>query len=361
MSQEKYKIAILGAGNGGMAFAGYLSQKGHSIRLWNRTPERILSLYKNKQITLTGAFSSRSTIDLVTASISEAINGADIILITTTSDAHRELAIALTNLLEDGQIILLNPGRTGGALEVRAVFNQMGCKTRVYVAEAQSLVFACRLQAQNSVHIIGVKDFVPVAALPATDTEYVLSKIKDLFTCFKAAPNVLNTSLENIGAIFHPAVVMLNAATIDRGESFYFYQDMSPAVANFLTAVDEERLDLGKAFGIELTSIFDWIKVAYPECGGETLTERMRNNPAYFEIKAPTSLSSRLILEDIPMGLVPLTKLGQLAGLKMPLMHSIINIVSTLINRNLEQEGRDLEKLNLHGKRIPDIIKYVSI
>src|ERR1700730_3736052 len=35
----KLSVAVLGAGNGGLALAGSLSQNGHRVALWNRSPE----------------------------------------------------------------------------------------------------------------------------------------------------------------------------------------------------------------------------------------------------------------------------------------------------------------------------------
>src|ERR1700736_1850697 len=34
-------VAVLGAGNGGMALAAYLAQQGHRVALWNRSIERL--------------------------------------------------------------------------------------------------------------------------------------------------------------------------------------------------------------------------------------------------------------------------------------------------------------------------------
>ncbi|OQA21684.1 MAG: Opine dehydrogenase [Chloroflexi bacterium ADurb.Bin360] len=359
MQDPKYAIAILGAGNGGQAFASYLSSKGHSIRLWNRSTDKLLSLSAAKEIVLEGAIALTARIDVVTDSLYDAIHKAEIILVTTTADAHFDLARALAPILEENQIIVLNPGRTGGALEFRHTITRFGCRKRVYVAEAQSLVYACRLVNPGRVRIIGAKEHVPLAAFPASDTAHVLSHVESLFNCFVPAPHVLYTSLENIGAIFHPAIVMFNAATIERGQGFYFYQDMTDSVANFLVTLDRERLALGKAFGMALSPIFDWLKIAYPDCDGATLTERMQVNPAYREIKAPTQLSSRLLLEDIPTGLVPFVALSQVVDLDMSLTRSVIHVTSSLLGRDFWNVGRNLEKLGIAGMTPSEMLAYI--
>ncbi|MGA1045559.1 MAG: hypothetical protein ACO3ZY_10220, partial [Phycisphaerales bacterium] len=47
----------------------------------------------------------------------------------------------------------------------------------------------------------------------------VVETVRELFECFEAAPSGLHTGLENIGAMFHPAIVVFNAATIERAEA----------------------------------------------------------------------------------------------------------------------------------------------
>lgn len=360
MVAGKYKVAVLGAGNGGQAIAGLLASQGHSVRLWNRSPNRLSPIKTAGYINLTGIFAVTGKIDVITECLEECVQDAEIIMVATTADAHRELTQSLCPFLQEGQIIVLNPGRTGGALEVRHVFNQHALSQKIYVAEAQSLVFACRIEGPATVRVIGIKDYVPVAALPCRDTQYVLSHIRQLFPCFVASPHVLHTSFENIGAIFHPAVILFNAAAIERSEEFLFYQDMTPSIAEFLMQLDQERLSMGRSYDIQLLSIFDWLAKAYPNCKGDTLVERMRTNPAYAQIKAPTQLQSRLFLEDVPTGLVPFAAFGEAAGLTMALTRSLIHISSSLLRRDFWSCGRTLDALGLGDLTKDEILRSVQ-
>ncbi len=360
MSSRVTRVAVLGAGSGGLAIAAALALKGHDVRLWNRSLEKLYHLRANNEIELCGVRQGRARIGLLTVDLHEAVRGVEVVMVVTTADAHNALAHKLASCLQDQQIILLNPGRTGGALEFARIARALSTDIRIYVAEAQSLVFACRIEEGTRVQIIGEKQYVPVAAMPATDTDYVLHRLRPLFDSFARADHVLVTSLENIGAIFHPAVIFFNVSAIERGEKFYFYQDMTPSVAEFLIAVDVERLRLGRAFALNLISIVDWIKKAYPYTHGNSLCEMMRNNPAYHNIRAPNSLNTRLLTEDIPTGLVAFYELGKAAGLCLPLIESIINIGSTLMHRNFFVEGRTLEKMGIAGKSPTEILEFVK-
>lgn len=355
-----YRVAVLGAGNGGQAMAGALALAGHSVRLWNRRAGRMDAFRASRRIRLVGALTGEAKLEQVTEDLGAAVRGAEVVLIVTTANAHEPLARALAPLLEEGQIVLLNPGRTGGALVVRQVLQRFRPGLRVHVAEAQSLVYACRLEGVRTVRVIGIKEFVPVAALPGVDTAHVVAHASSLFPSFKPAAHALVTSFENIGAVLHPAVVLFNAVAIERKTPFYFYQDMTPSVSEFLVELDRERLELGRAYGLELVSIVDWIQKAYPQSRGHTLWDRMHSNPAYNEIRAPDVLDSRLLTEDIPTGLVPFIAFGEAAGVEMRIMRALVEMASTLLRREFSREGRSLERMGLAGLAPHQILKAVA-
>jgi opine dehydrogenase len=357
--QLRRQIAVIGAGNGGQAIAGHLASMGCDVRLHDCNPAQIDPLISSSVIELTGVRSARARLAVVSSDLSQVVRGAEVVMVVTTADAHRAVAMSLAPLLEDGQVVLLHPGRTGGALEFRAVLKEVGFRRCILVAETQTLVFACRLEAPGRVRIIGEKSFVPVAALPRTDTQATLECLNGLFPCMEPAEHVLRTSFENIGAIFHTAVVIFNAATIERGVPFYFYQDMTPTVADFLLQLDNERLELGRVYGMNLLPITDWIRKAYPGSCGQTLCELMRSNPAYHDISAPQTLASRYLLEDIPTGLVAYCAFAEAAGLRLPLMTSLIRLGSALAARDFNGSGRTLPRLGLAGLHYTEILKAV--
>ena len=354
------RVSVLGTGNGGQAIAGWLATQGNSVSLYGRNESIVEFLNSSKRIELTGAINGVGVLAEVTGNIHRSVSGADVIMIVTTANAHGAIARQIAGDLSDGQVIILNPGRTGGALEFKRALEAAGCNARVYVAEAQTLVYACRLVENGLVNIIGVKDKVLLSAVPSSDTEYVLSKITSAYPCFCAAENVLRTSLENIGAMFHPCVLLFNAATIERHDVFWFYRDMTPEIANFIEEFDKERLAVGKAYGIDLLSVNEWISYAYPATQGTTLCEKMKNNPAYHDIKSPSTIFTRQLTEDIPTGVLPIMELGEVAGVEVHLLRSMVDICSRLLRIDFRKDGRTLEHLGLAGKTKDEILTYLS-
>jgi len=352
-------VAVLGAGNGAHAFAGDLALRDYIVRLYNRFEFELIDLRACDGVTLEGAVNGFGRLDLVTHEIVPAIAEADIILVVVPANAHAFMAETCAPHLRDGQVILLNPGRTGGALEFRNVLNRMGVKARVLVAEAQTLLYTCRLSGPARVHISSVKREVPLAALPACDTEAVLERLNPLFPQFVAASDVLETSLDNIGAMFHPAGLVLNTGRIEAGETFEFYLDMTPSMARFIEALDAERLAVAKALGVHAISAFDWLARSYQGIAGTTLIERIHSNAAYRGIPAPHTLDSRYVSEDVPTGLVPLVALGQLARVEMPASLGLVNMCCALYRHDFWQEGRNAERLGIAGMNIAQVKQLV--
>lgn len=354
------KISIIGAGNGGQTMAGHLAIMGYDVSLYDIDVPKMEALKKLGRIQLQGRLHGYGIIDCFTTDLAEAVNGAEIIMVTTVANAHSAVAKSLAPLLSNGQVVVLNPGRTCGALVFKQTLKDEGCRARIYLGEAQTLVYATRVIETGHVNVIGVKDEVLLSGLPASDTDYILKKLKPIFPCFMKAENVLRTSLENIGAMFHPCVLLFNAATIERNDVFWFYRDMTVQVAEFIEKFDAERLAVGKAYGVDLLSVREWIKFAYKDTEGETLCERMRNNPAYHDIKSPSTIFTRQLTEDIPTGVLPIMELGKVAGVATPLLDSMIYICEGLLNMDLHTNGRSLRNLGLEGMDKEGILNYIT-
>jgi len=348
-------IAIIGAGNGGQAFAGYLAMQGHQVSLYARSIEKLGTVAETNEISLCGLISGTGKLYEICNNISITINNAEVIFVVTTANAHEEIAKSMSPFLQDGQTIVLCPGRTCGAHVFRRTLLENGCKAQLYLAEAQTLVFACRLISPGQVNIIGVKEKVLVAGLPQADTDIIIKKISLLFPCFIAAENTIQTSLENIGAILHSCITLLNAAAIDRGEFFYFYRDVTECIANFIEKVDNERLAIGRAYGVRLLSVREWISFAYPDTKGNSFCELIRNNPGYHDIIAPSNLFVRQITEDIPTGIVPMIELASAVQVETPALSSIVSLTSILVNVDFRFRGRTLARLGLNGKSWKEI------
>ncbi|NLY66646.1 MAG: NAD(P)-binding domain-containing protein [Tissierellia bacterium] len=353
------RYAVIGAGNGGIAMAGYLALIGYTVNLYNRTKENILSLIDDPTIELTGEIEGKARLNIVTDNIEKAIKGMDVIMVTIPAMGHYDLAKLMAPHLEEGQIIVLNPGRTGGALEVYSTIKKFTDKD-VIVAEAQTFIYACRKTSQKSAHIFKSKREVKLAAIPSLMTDYVLSLLNDAYPQFVKVANVIETSINNYGAIFHPAPTLLNCGHIERGAPFEYYTEgITPSIGNFLEKMDHERMKLGRILNVDVVSAKDWLEETY-NVKGNNLYEAVQNNPGYKGLQAPKGLNIRYIYEDVPYSLIPLSSIAKELNIETPAIDSIIRLAGLITGKDFFKEGRTAERLGLKGLSIKEMHEYAE-
>jgi len=354
-------FCVIGAGHGGLAMAGHLGILGHPVRLYNRTPEKLDGVRWHGGIKVGGAVSGFGPITIATSDMSEALEGADVVMVVTPSTAHRSLAAAMAPLLKDGQLVVLNPGRTGGALEFRKVFDEAGMSAAVALAETQTFLYASRALSRWEAHIFRIKNAVPFATLPSFMIPEALAVVNLAFPQFVAGSNVLATSLENIGAVFHPALTILNAGWIEatHGDFEYYLQGITPSVAKLLERIDSERLAVASAVGVRSVSAREWLYLSY-DSTGKDLFEAITNTASYRGIKAPPSIDHRYISEDVPMSLVPIASLGAMLGVPTPAIEMIVQLGSILHSTDYRAVGRTVESLGLAGLSVRQIRRMVA-
>jgi opine dehydrogenase len=359
---RKISVAVLGAGHGGLALAGYLAQHGHRVALWNRSAERISPVEALGGIRLTapGAAPAVTPVATATTDMALAIAGARVVLVAVPACAHADLARACAPFLRDGQTVLLLPGRTGGALEFRRVLRQAGCRARVLLGEASTFPFAARNMGPAEAVIYGAKAEVEAAALPATHTAELLAVCRQVLPMLTAARSVLHTGLGNLGTILHPVITLLNAERITRGDSFDFYAEgVTPAVAATLAAADAERLRIARAYGVSVPSLTEWVATSYGH-RADTVQEAVGGNPAYVGIKAPSTLEHRYLLEDVPTGLIPLIELGRAAGLALPTLSGLVTLAEKALGGRRWRGERTLDVLGLDGLEPEEVRSLVA-
>jgi len=134
---KKATWCVVGAGNAGFRWPGIWGLMAFEVSLYNRTDEHLNAVRWYGGVDLEGAVEGFGPVKLATSSIQAAVEGADFVMIVTPRPPIYSLAAAMAPFLHDGQVIVLNPGRTGGALEFRSVLRQAETRARPVIVEAQ--------------------------------------------------------------------------------------------------------------------------------------------------------------------------------------------------------------------------------
>jgi len=164
-----------------------------------------------------------------------------------------------------------------------------------------------------------------------------------------------------MGAIFHPALTLLNAGWIEhtKGEFQFYIEGVTRSTARVLEVLDRERVTVAAALGVRTRPALRWLKDAY-SAEGNTLYEAIQANAGYQGIKAPRNLRHRYIFEDVPFSLVPLTALGAQFGVNTWAIDAMVRLACVAHGTNYYERGRTVEDMGLKGLRVSEVKRYVE-
>jgi len=353
---EYKEICIIGAGNGGSAIAGDMTLAGHRCRLFEfpEYAENLKPIIVQGGIHVTGiARTGFAKVALATLDLSEAVLGADLIMVTTQALAHERVAKELTPHLSDDQTVVLWPG-SGGTLAFRKVWNEMGMSRRVFLAEAVTFPYCCRrLKGPGTVNIHRVDGpRMLLAALPATDTEVVMKALSGTYgDVVQPAVSALEPALYNVNIIVHPVGALLNMGRIEysKGEFWMYKEGLTPSVKKVIYSMDKERSALFEAFGYRPYT-YDQI---FWDCFDMTVEQFAATSS-----QGPFSMQDRYVTEDIPMGACLTVSIARKAGISMPTYEAMIHLASVVNETNFYATGRTLENLKLAQLSLEDLKTY---
>ncbi|MFP4482563.1 MAG: NAD/NADP octopine/nopaline dehydrogenase family protein [Thermovirgaceae bacterium] len=344
-------IAVLGAGNGGTAFAGHLAAKGFGVRLYEseRFGENIAEIKRTKRITLTGALELEGRIEAASTRIMDVLRGAQLVIVAVPGFAHDHMMAEMTGCLEEGQFILFVPGNYG-ALRFRKLFRELGIDKKAILCEAPSMLYACRRTGPASVAVRAVKRTMPVGVFPAVRTGEVMEELRDVFQEFTATENVLSASMSNPNCMVHVPASVLNTGWIEStgGKFDFYWEGISRSVAKVIEEMDRERVAIGEGVGVDLCTLEKFFEIFYDLRAG-SLHELLTTSEIHGRSSAPPDLGHRYVQEDTPFGLVPLASFGRHLGVPTPNIDAVIRLASTMTGRNYFKEGISVQKMGLAG------------
>ena len=334
------EVFICGGGHQGLSMAAHLSICGLNVRLWNRTPAHIAEVKKTGDVCCSGIINGIGHLKKVSSNISDVIS--DFIMVTTPSNAHKEIAKMLAPFVNKNMVIILNPGRTFGAIEFAHTLKECGVSELPHIAETQTIIYTCRKYSENCAQIFALKNDVEIESIGKNDLEYIISRIPMCIRkYFKPVKSTVITSLSNVGMILHFAPVLMNIGWIENKKTAfkYYYDGITPSIASFLEKMDHEKISVAKALGYEIETTETWLKRTY-NVDGHGLYECLKNTKQYRAIDAPETIHHRYIIEDVPCGLVPVEDAAIQCGVSTKNITSIIDLASAVTEIDFRSMGR---------------------
>ena len=343
------RIAILGGGHGAYAAAADLGEKGHEIRLWRRDAASFAPVLEKRAIRVKDIAGERTVpVALPTLDIGAAVRGAQLILLPSPAFAQDDIARAIAQHLEDGQVVFLPPG-TFGSYTMDRIARQAGSRAEVTYAETGTLPYLARKRAADMVAITIRAARLPTGAYPAKRAAHARSVISAAYPAMEDCEDALSGALMNAGPIIHPPLILLNAAPLQHFEKWDIHHEgTQPAVRAVTDALDAERIAVREAL--------EYRAPHFPLSDHYT-SDRWMYGDAHKKLvdsgdwREHIDLHQhRYMTEDVVLGLAFLDSVARWAGCDAPVTAGLLGIAGAILKRDLRKGPRTLGALGLDGK-----------
>ena len=362
------KVAVIGntARAIGAVCASDLTLSGHSVRfaVFPEQQALIPEVRKAGGFTVEGDpqhLISKKTgfvkLDRICDTTAEALRDAEAVLIEVDIQQLEKKFSALIPEFARGAVVHVQSHGYWPAARLTPLLRKAG-REDVLVTEAPAPTHAARING-TVVTPKGLRQGIQIATVPASRSDEALAALKPLFPYFTAASSVLQTGLENLNLIVHPAMVLPNVGAMERakldGRQFGFYQEgVVPSAGVLGDALDAERKLVCEAYGVEHTSMAKAIEQYYG-FKSNTFYEGMQN-PVYKSFPPfQPDIWRTWAADDLPYAIVPCVQLADQAGIAVPLHRAFGEILGVLLGVDTWKYGPSLADMDLAGK--PQAVK----
>lgn len=355
------KMLVIGAGAGGAAATVELSLAGHDVTLWNRSPQT-LEPFKTNGIAYDGVLGEGVLRPAgITASLRDAVRGADAALVTLPTFSHGAVAQALAEAgWSSAMPVILNPGHTGGALEFHEAYRRAGAPPPP-IAEFSTLTYVARKYQPDHVTVSGRAGRIRVAALPGGAA--ALAAARQLYPAAYDTGDVLASDLSNVNMVLHPPGAVLAAAWVEatRGDFTFYVEGMTPGVVRVMAALDNERRAVAAAFGHDLPTVIEEMRAigtVSADAAADDYRAAISDGEANRRIRAPDTLTHRYYVEDFGYGLTPFLALATIANVQTPVA-AALSLLGDAACGVTPDAGRTAERMGIAGLSRDELMRRV--
>lgn len=347
------RVAVLGGGTDGALIAALALAEGCAVTLFTAYGAERQALAGGIALRGAGPVGSYQT-DAeaapsirTTADLDQAVDGADLIVLTGPVHKQRTYAMVLADHLADGQVLAIAPGRTFAALETRWLLSIGGCRAAVEIAEGPLPYWVSR---QGSVLTLSAASGAGRGVLPGGRTA-TCAGLGHLLPGAEPKLDTMRSSFADGSGLVEVPTLVLGGPAVPGGgpaipmgatalpENDTFRNLIGARHADVIGALAHERIEVARGFGVrDLPDAARWTEIH----AGAPSGEGARPVPAMSEAHA--------ILRDAVIGsLVPLTSAARLAGVATPATDAMIALASTVLGADLATAGRALTAMGVGG------------
>ncbi|MFZ5946085.1 MAG: NAD/NADP octopine/nopaline dehydrogenase family protein [Bacillota bacterium] len=324
--------------------------------------------------------------DLVTTDVAAAVKGAGIIIVGTTSMGHIPFFEKLIPCLEDGMVIHIFPDNYGSLL-LRKMMREAGCTKKVIIGGWSSAPYGCRVEVKGGVTLPQIRVYYRAitlrgASLPTSDQDDFIESTRYM-GCMDAITNgdgpthgntVMDIGFSNVNPILHCPGVILGVGVMENWGLIYGCENKSdfsiyshaycPSISEVQYKLYKEECAIAEAMGVgiqefEKKQFFSRENILGCEYMGMNY-EIPFDQQDYIQFgTGPFTINNRYITEDIPVGCHVFHELGNKFGVKTPIIDSMINLASAMMNVDYYEKGYTLDYLGIGHMTKEEMLMYL--
>lgn len=388
-------VTVIGAGAVGKTIAADCALAGNKTRIFDMKPFSEKSLkgiarggirFYGKELNLYGfRRNGVAYLDMVTDCIEEALRGTDIIVIAVPSIGHKKMFAEIIPYLEDGMAIHIIPDNYGSMI-LRKMMRECGCDKKVIIGGWSSSPYGTRVDMVGGVAMPAVDVeyraiTLRASAMPLSDQEAFLESGRFL-GCLQSVyegdgpvsgDTVMDIGFSNVNPILHVPGVILGVGAMENygliygnhKEDFSIYSHAyCPSISKVQYALYKEEVALAEALQVgiqkyEKKKFFSRESILGAEYMGDDFEIPFEDINHVAWGTGPTSVDSRYLTEDVPVGCCLYHELGKLLGVKTPVIDSMILLSSVILERDYFKEGYTLADIGIDNMTVEEINNYL--
>lgn len=338
------KIAILGTGQAALSYYAYFRSQNLSVGIYVDSDHPGCFRELNNELKVNGICQGTYDLQGIVTDLSALLAESELIFIVAPTYAHQYYFERIEPYVSSQHFIFTVTANFSSLFIPQSLKEH---KNRI--VDIHLSTFACRFNGE--LNMLGQKTHAYAASLAGEDDAEVFDILKEIYPSqIIRCKNTLEVSLNNVNAICHPGIMILNAGRFsENGQPFYFNKEgVNKNIADVLLSLEQERLSIGRSLGLELDGFLTIMKNSYDVEYNKmedffTQTEALNKSRL-----CPKGIGGRYFDEDIGYLLVPWYSIAKHVGVEAQTIQSIIHLGSVLNQRDYFNEGR---KISTHEVR----------
>ncbi|SRR5579875_95395 len=357
------EVAIIGDGKISLALASSLSPSGRRVRLWaagDNIPAEYEIRHRHARV---GHFRGRTQFAAVTDKLDVALQGAAVILLSVPATEYSASLPALAPYLMAGQTVVLASAPLGAALQFSRLLGRQRPGLQVNVLEMSSLYDEIKIEGEVAL-LTGPRRRVSVCGLTRNETRRGLQALSSLWPVLFPASSVLERGFTDVERFVRISLRLFKMLGARASEHRYGSASLNPALISVVSAVGTELKGVAKAYEVSLPSLGQML-ADYAGATGRSLEERLQSLSGVLVKEdrgpaVPLPNTQEKLRRDIVETLVLVEEMARLARVPVPVIDSIIELTSVIVEKDIRKEGRGLADLGLVGVDVREIIELVN-